>query len=98
MPSRLATCLTIGLALLLAAAPARATTTYTWAHPRPQGNGIYGLAFADAAHGWAVGGGGTVLATQDGGESWTLLHGPDLADGRPQRRRRHGKRHVDHGW
>lgn len=33
--------------------------------------------FADATQGWAVGHGGVVLATQDGGEQWTLL-----ADGR----------------
>jgi photosystem II stability/assembly factor-like uncharacterized protein len=33
--------------------------------------------FADAKQGWAVGHGGVVLATQDGGEQWTLL-----ADGR----------------
>ena len=29
--------------------------------------------FADAQHGWAVGHGGVILATQDGGEQWTLL-------------------------
>jgi photosystem II stability/assembly factor-like uncharacterized protein len=33
--------------------------------------------FADAQHGWAVGHGGVILATQDGGEQWTLQ-----ADGR----------------
>jgi photosystem II stability/assembly factor-like uncharacterized protein len=81
MPTRPSTYAAVAIALLLAAAPARAATTYSWAHPRPQGNGIYGLAFADAAHGWAVGGAGTVLATQDGGESWSLLQGPDLAAG-----------------
>lgn len=31
---------------------------------------LYGLAFADSKHGWAVGALGTILATSDGGESW----------------------------
>mgnify|MGYP003344847703 FL=1 len=31
------------------------------------------VAFADARNGWAVGHGGVVLATHDGGEQWTLL-------------------------
>ncbi|MEQ8263499.1 YCF48-related protein [Pseudohaliea sp.] len=30
------------------------------------------VTFADAEHGWAVGHGGVVLGTDDGGESWTL--------------------------
>jgi photosystem II stability/assembly factor-like uncharacterized protein len=33
--------------------------------------------FADARHGWAIGHGGVILATQDGGEQWTVQ-----ADGR----------------
>jgi hypothetical protein len=29
-----------------------------------------GVAFADTTHGWAVGDGGTILATPDGGKTW----------------------------
>jgi photosystem II stability/assembly factor-like uncharacterized protein len=32
---------------------------------------LYALDFVDSQHGWAVGALGTVLMTQDGGESWT---------------------------
>lgn len=46
---------------------------YEWGHPGPQGNTVFGFAFADASTGWAVCGGGGVLRTVDGGESWELL-------------------------
>ena len=32
---------------------------------------IYGLYFADDKHGWAIGALGTILASQDGGRTWT---------------------------
>jgi photosystem II stability/assembly factor-like uncharacterized protein len=32
--------------------------------------GLFGIAFADACHGWVVGVGGTILATTDGGRTW----------------------------
>ena len=31
---------------------------------------LYCVSFADALHGWAVGDGGTILATTDGGATW----------------------------
>ncbi len=63
--------------LLTVPAVVRATDyTYSWGHPRPQGNTVFAIAFADAAHGWAVGGSGFVLRTLDGGEHWDLQHGP----------------------
>jgi photosystem II stability/assembly factor-like uncharacterized protein len=49
---------------------------------------LYGVAFSDADHGWAVGGRGAtgdsnvILATNDGGVTWrkqTVGHGPPLA-------------------
>jgi len=49
---------------------------YSWGHPKPQGNPIFGLAFATALEGWAVGGGGFVLHTTDGAEHWTLQQEP----------------------
>ncbi|HEV3023831.1 MAG TPA: YCF48-related protein, partial [Pirellulales bacterium] len=35
---------------------------------------LYGLAFADNLHGWAVGAMGTILATTDGGQTWQRQH------------------------
>jgi photosystem II stability/assembly factor-like uncharacterized protein len=37
---------------------------------------LNGVSFADAANGWAVGKGGTLIATTNGGESWHLLAAP----------------------
>jgi len=47
------------------------------AHSVPTSVTLTAVKFADSQQGWAVGHGGVVLATQDGGEQWTLL-----ADGR----------------
>ena len=55
--------------------------------------GLYGVAFPDASHGWAVGRLGTILATSDGGAHWksrvghheTGLDGVAFAD-------------ASHGW
>jgi photosystem II stability/assembly factor-like uncharacterized protein len=57
--------------LWVCTAAAQPALDFVWGHPAPQGNTIYGFAFADADHGWAVCGGGGVLATTDGGVSWT---------------------------
>src|SRR5262245_37698683 len=47
--------------------------TFSWCHPRPQGNALNGAAFEDASTGYAVGDRGVVLRTTDGGASWTLV-------------------------
>ncbi|MCA9726245.1 MAG: T9SS type A sorting domain-containing protein [Candidatus Eisenbacteria bacterium] len=52
--------------------PAEATT-YSWAQPRPQGNAIHDLAFVDDLTGYGVGERGSVVRTEDGGESWQLI-------------------------
>ena len=44
---------------------------WCWQRPLPQGNGIVDYTFIDDAHGWAVGEGGTLLVTVDGGVSWS---------------------------
>ena len=41
---------------------------------------LYGVAFADASHGWAVGGGGTILRTTNGGGTWIRGEVGDDAD------------------
>jgi photosystem II stability/assembly factor-like uncharacterized protein len=44
----------------------------TWRQARvPTSVTLTAVRFADAKHGWAIGHGGTVLATADGGEQWT---------------------------
>ncbi len=46
----------------------------TWAvQPSEHSDWLFGVSFADASHGWAVGGayGASILATSDGGGSWT---------------------------
>src|SRR5262245_8573882 len=47
--------------------------TFSWSHPRPQGNALNGVAFEDASLGYAVGDRGVVLRTTDGGANWTLV-------------------------
>ena len=61
---------------LWAAAPAWAFIStgdgaWVWQNPLPQGNDLNGVAFPDATHGWAVGDQGTILATSDGGATWS---------------------------
>ena len=51
--------------------------SYHWAHPSPQGNVVYGLAFTDASHGLAVTGCGSILKTSNGGGTWAMTSGPD---------------------
>jgi photosystem II stability/assembly factor-like uncharacterized protein len=46
------------------------STGWCWQRPLPQGNGIFDYAFIDDMHGWAVGEGGTLLATVDAGVTW----------------------------
>ena len=72
------------LALSVDRAAAQPALDFVWGHPAPQGDTVYGFAFADADHGWAVCGGGGVLATTDGGVSWarraTVAGHPHLYD------------------
>lgn len=53
---------------------------WCWQRPLPQGNTILDITFVDDTHGWAVGEGGTVLATTDAGVTWRAqLSGTDLS-------------------
>ena len=51
-------------------ATARGNNGWCWQRPLPQGNFILDYAFVDDNRGWAVGQGGTILATADGGVTW----------------------------
>lgn len=44
---------------------------WCWQRPRPMGNTIEDIAFVDATTGWAVGGAGQILKTEDGGATWS---------------------------
>ncbi|MBE0430017.1 MAG: hypothetical protein IBX61_09150 [Thermoleophilia bacterium] len=43
---------------------------WEWSRPDPQGNTILDFDFVDGNTGWAVGSGGVVLKTTDGGSNW----------------------------
>ncbi len=50
----------------------------TWkAHPTGQSAPLTALTFVDPEHGWAVGGSGVILATTDGGQSWSVQRPAD---------------------
>ena len=51
---------------------------YTWLHPKPQGNPIYGIAFKDGNNGWAVGAKGLVMKTTNNGEQWDVIREAEL--------------------
>ena len=72
----------LGLALLLLTLALALPTTasafistgdgaWVWQNPLPQGNDLSAVTFVDATHGWAVGGNGVILATADGGATWS---------------------------
>ena len=48
-----------------------ASAGWCWQQPLPQGNAIADTTFVDDSHGWAVGDAGSVLATADGGLTWS---------------------------
>jgi photosystem II stability/assembly factor-like uncharacterized protein len=43
---------------------------WCWQRPRPIGNRIHDITFADASNGWVVGEAGQILKTADGGTTW----------------------------
>ncbi len=43
-----------------------------YAQDGPTGQDIHGVSFPDEQHGWAVGAEGTVVNSEDGGDSWSL--------------------------
>ena len=86
----------LALAVLPAAADAFVTTgdgSWYWLNPLPQGNTLRGVQFIDASRGWAVGDGGTIITTANGGTTWNSgysttsadLHAISFAD-------------AEHGW
>ncbi len=82
--ARIRSLLVVGIALGAMSLQA-STFEFQWAQPRPTGNLLTGCSFADAMHGLCVGEFGTVLHTDDGGTSWTLVPGtwtvlPQLSD------------------
>ena len=70
--------LLLGLALLIGPAVAAAASGDGW---NVQYSGrVNDVSFPDAAHGWAVGPQGKILATSDGGITWTTQTAPTTMD------------------
>ena len=46
---------------------------FYWLNPFPQGNYLQSVCFPDQSTGYAVGGGGVVLKTSNGGVDWTVI-------------------------
>ncbi|HEV3029908.1 MAG TPA: YCF48-related protein, partial [Planctomycetota bacterium] len=51
--------------------PGPSGPAWVWQNPRPQGNLLMSIAFANSTDGWAVGYSGALLRTVDGGTTWT---------------------------
>src|SRR5580765_1619238 len=60
------------LGLILLASPG-VGGSWRWQNPRPQGNPLYAVVFADARRGIAVGRDAAILRTTDGGQSWQVV-------------------------
>ena len=93
------------LTLLGLCAPAHASIStgdggWLWQNPLPQGNDLNDVAFVDAAHGWAVGMGGVILATNDGGVTWSVQRPAESANPFPFGCTLHAVTFVDlqRGW
>jgi hypothetical protein len=52
---------------------AHAAGGWTWQNPLPQGNTLNSVSFTDASTGWAVGDGGIMLKTADGGATDSVV-------------------------
>ena len=50
-----------------------AFSQWTWQNPLPQGNPLKSVYFTDSNTGYAVGDLGTILKTNNGGTTWTVL-------------------------
>ena len=61
------------LITLLAATTLHAQMKWEWISPLPQGNTLTDIHFTDTRHGIAIGEGGSILRTTDGGSSWSLI-------------------------
>lgn len=48
-----------------------AVAQWDWQNPLPQGNSLYSIQFVNPTTGFALGDGGTILKTIDGGQTWS---------------------------
>jgi photosystem II stability/assembly factor-like uncharacterized protein len=55
-------------------------SSWEWSHPKPQGNRLNDVSMLDVNIGFAVGETGSVLKTEDGGLSWTLIQDIGVQD------------------
>src|SRR6185369_6397080 len=53
---------------------------WCWQQPLPVPHHVYEVQFLDSERGWAVGEGGFIIATEDGGRSWSRRSSPVFED------------------
>ncbi len=58
--------------ICLSLVSAFAFAQWTWQNPLPKGDNLNCIRFIDATTGYAVGDGGTIIKTTDGGSTWTV--------------------------
>ncbi|MBK9336179.1 MAG: hypothetical protein IPM98_06185 [Lewinellaceae bacterium] len=59
---------------------AQACYDWEYSYPFPTANYLNGVSAVDADHAWAVGDGGTIIHTADGGASWVVQCPPVAAN------------------
>ena len=57
--------------LLILLTASQTYSQWQWTNPKPQGNDLWNVHFANTTTGWAVGGGGTILKSTDAGATWS---------------------------
>ena len=62
--------LKISLLVFILSITISAQQEWFWQNPLPQGNTLHSVQLVSANVGWALGDGGTILKTTDGGLSW----------------------------
>ena len=71
-----AACATLLITMVLLPRAAYALGAWEWLNPRPTGAVLNAVAFPNASCGWAVGDGGTIVRTTDGGTTWDSQFSP----------------------
>ena len=61
---------TLKISLLVFIFSISISAQWYWQNPLPQGNLLHGVSFTDANNGTAVGSGGAIFRTTDGGDNW----------------------------
>jgi len=60
--------------------PGTSHSQWEWSHPLPQGNTLNDVHYSNQNAGWAVGDAGTILKSENGGNSYELMNYPSHAN------------------